>query len=74
LPKIADYEGNSPLSRAYVTLVSPAYSELKFSIFRANADNGYDYYLRCDEEFATLQNLFPEGMKFALSVVLVDSS
>ena len=74
LPKIVDYEGNSPLKRSEVVLISPPFQDLKFSIFRANAESGYDYYLRCDEEFATLKNLFPEGEKLALSVILEDSS
>lgn len=57
-----------------MTLISPSNGkELKFSIYRANSEQGFDYYLRCDEEFATLKNRYPNGMKFALSVVLTDS-
>jgi hypothetical protein len=37
LPKIVDYEGNSPLKRSEVVLISPPFQDLKFSIFRANA-------------------------------------
>lgn len=74
LPRVTDYENNSPLSSGKAKLISPTDGQdLKFSIFRANAVSGFDYYLRCDEEFATLKNLYPYGMKFALSVVLTDS-
>jgi hypothetical protein len=62
LPKVFDHEGILALKSTQAKLIYPPDYNLKFSVYRSHADiGGFDYYIRCDSEYAELKLLFPDG-------------